>query len=669
MAAGPRAQILAVSANAALAPAFSELKETGYPSFRAGLRQPGAAPVGVASSPLGLVPELQFGQSAANLEGAYRQTYVARVDVPYGLESITFKLSGGAGDADLFVARAGGTTVAKQSCFSETPSNAESCTVKTPVEGSYQVLIYAAAPFSGLQFDMSAVRPPLSEVDAARFLTKATFGPTIPEIRNLQKLGVDAWLEEQFNKPIALTHQDWILKGGTVPNNNNRPRNTVNDSLFYKFISSEDQLRQRVANALAQIFVINTATVGNRYAEATYADMLERHAFGNFRDLLKDVTYSAAMGKFLDSDGSSAEKTVNGVTTYPDENYAREVMQLFTIGLHKLNSDGTVVEDSAGEPIPTYGNDDVLGLARVFTGLRPEWTSANEPKSGLPMVMKQALHEQREKSFLGKTVPAGLPGDQSIGRALSILFNHPNVGPFIGRQLIQRLVTSNPTPYYVKRVAATFNDNGLGVRGDMKAVVRAILTDRDALHHRFNNNAEARHGKVREPLLRVTAWARAAGVHSNDKGVVPTASSGAVDLISLKQEPLNAPSVFNFYRPGFSPQDAYFAEKDFVAPELQIADETANLAHIQLISKMALEGRATKATNFDAWSDLKGDPAQLQARAELLLAPARFNDARRKLIVNAVSTIPASSGSNWQQQRAAMALMLTAVSIEHIIQK
>jgi len=667
-----RLQILSAASIAASAPPgsqgsiFRELESTGYPNFRDRLRdevlRKSHRPV--AATPLYKVPNLKLGQGVVGLDGEYLKSYVAKVLVPYGTGSITFSISGGVGDADIFVARAGGRPTANQSCYSEGSTNTDSCTLNSPVPGWYTMVLYAAAPFQGLSVGMTVNQAPVSDVDAARFLTKSTFGPTVKEIDSVKTLGMDGWLDLQFSKPIVMTHGEWILKNGL--HTNKIPINRTEESIFYKSISSDDQLRQRAANALAQIFVISTYKVEAPYAHAAYADLLERNAFGNFRDLLKDVTYSAAMGKFLDAGRSSAEKTVNGVTTYPDENYAREVMQLFTIGLHKLNIAGGVVKDSHGEPIPTYGNDDVAGLSRVFTGLRVTPGLTN-PTSGNPMVVNESLHEQGAKTFLGQTVPAGLKGDESIRQALDILFNHPNVGPFIARQLIQRMVTSNPSAGHVQRVAQAFNNNGAGVRGDMKAVWRAVLTDYDSLARRSNANEQAKYGKVREPLLRVTAWARAAGIHSADTAV-PITSGGAFDLLNLKQAPFRSPSVFNFYRPGYVPQDAFFAQHKLTAPEMQIADEVSNLAHIRLIGAWALKGRSTKLPDFSSWDSLQGDPVQLQQRAELLLAPGRFSAERRQLIVDAVATVPENS-ADWKKKRSAMALMLTAMSPEHIIQK
>jgi len=398
------------------------------------------------------------------------------------------------------------------------------------------------------------------------------------------------WLAGQFAIPHAAHYvnemQSRFDRGGSY-----RPGNGgVNYTpgwLQHKFWSlannAPDQLRQRVVHALLQIFVVsledsNLYDHGRSFAQ--YMDNLNRHAFGNFRDLLQDVALSPVMGMYLSHIRNQKADAATG--RMPDENFAREILQLFTIGLHELNPDGTE-KLSGGKPIETYTNVDVMGLARVFTG----W-SWNMPAGGnvnntfrwggpgryetvgsarfdlLPMRVYPTFHEMGTKVFLGATIPANTDGDASLRTALDTLFNHPNVGPFIGKQLIQRLVTSNPSPTYVAAVSAAFNNNGTGVRGDLRAVVAAIL-----LHPEARSEPTGQFGKLREPALRVTQATRALRATSRTGRWMMGWNER-----SLLQSPMGSPSVFNFYRPGYVPPNTQIANLAMVAPEFQIANET-----------------------------------------------------------------------------------------------
>jgi uncharacterized protein (DUF1800 family) len=359
----------------------------------------------------------------------------------------------------------------------------------------------------------------------------------------------------------------------------------------------------------------------------------------------------------------------------PDENYAREVMQLFSIGLVQLNNDGTPTLVN-GEPVDTYSMDDIRGLARVFTGWGWGNTGTPDPVNGrfggnnpqdpmrrvIPMQFYAQYHSPLEKQFLGVTVPAGTAGPQALKVALDTLFSHPNVGPFIATRLIQHMVTSNPSPAYVGRVAAVFNDNGKGVRGDLKAVVRAVLFDPEAVTPASGPNS----GKLREPLLRFTAWMRAfnAGSASGNFRI------GVLDN-QLSQTPMRAPSVFNFFRPGFVPPNTSLAAADLVAPEFQITHEISVASYANFIQGAIANGVGTGSDVKGNYTELNGiaDNADaLVARINLLLAYESLSPATVTAIRDAVNAIPITA-SNARQNRTNLATYLTMTSPEFLVQK
>ncbi len=324
--------------------------------------------------------------------------------------------------------------------------------------------------------------------------------------------------------------------------------------------------------------------VGNERM-AAYADLLEAHCFGTYRNLLERVTRSQAMGQYLTYEQNQRADPQRG--TVPDENYAREIMQLFSIGLWELNPDGSRRLDGSGNPIPTYDSDDIVGLARVFTGFEQPYGDLTifEQPMRTDGGFTREWHEKGEKRFLGSTIPASPDRtlDQSVGLALDIIAAHPNVGPFLGRQLIQRLVTSNPSPAYVARVGAVFDDDGAGVRGNLAAVLRAIVTDPDATR----TDPPADFGKIREPVLRFTAIARALRISCTAR---PWPLHSLADrAASLGQQPYEAPSVFNFYRPGYTPPRTGLGDAGLTAPELQITDETTTIGWINFLQQFLVQ--------------------------------------------------------------------------------
>jgi uncharacterized protein (DUF1800 family) len=457
--------------------------------------------------------------------------------------------------------------------------------------------------------------------DAFRLLTQASFGPTDADIASVMNLGVDAWLDKQLAMPPQANYlhrwnsDDKATHGGAGSQ-------TVTSAIYQAAMENGDQLRQRVAYALSQIFVVSTQdkSIGNAKSNtsADYYDTLSKDAFGSFRTLLQDVSMHPAMGEYLSALGNAKEDPAIG--RIPDQNFAREVMQLFTIGLVQLNIDGTPKKVN-GHPVYTYQQADIDGLSRVFTGWgwygpdhsQARWKNAEKVltpnRMWNPMQAYPDYHSTSKKAFLGVVVPAQQKPDPqaSLQVAMDTLFNHPNVGPFFSKQLIQRLVTSNPSPAYVARVARIFNDDGTGTRGNLKAVVRAILTDTEA--RSTTHAGDPTFGKIREPVLRLTAFLRAYGA-SSDSGLYligPTDDAGS----ELDQSPLRSESVFNFYRPGYVNAGGATANHGLVAPEMQITTESsvagyANYMMTVLQRGVGFRGLDGKAGRPDVQPDFTG---------------------------------------------------------------
>ena len=423
--------------------------------------------------------------------------------------------------------------------------------------------------------------------DAALILDSGTFGARYSDVESVAKSGVDAWLDQQFSMPISL-HEPIVRRYGAQYGFNNQD-SPIPIGLFRRFaffenaLTAPDQLRQVTAYAFTQLFVVSqTGVLGNNpLGLSNYYDTLLVHSFGNYRDLLRAVTLHPAMGFYLSHVNNA--KTDPNANTFPDENYAREVMQLFTIGLYELNADGTQKLDADGRPIPTYDNTDIREFSKIFTGLAYAGADALEPQFGrnravlhTPMVMFDNFHEPGEKYLLnGFVVPDGQTGIQDIDDAVDNLFNHPNVGPFVGKQLIQRLVSSNPSPEYVSRISAVFADNGDGVRGDMQAVIRAILTDPEV----------ANASRVREPFRRFLAANRALNAmpsEGSDIGV-----TGLFVQNATGQMVLTAPSVFNFYSPFYRPQGG----QGLISPEMQITTEDTIVGITNLMAQVLYSDR------------------------------------------------------------------------------
>lgn len=436
--------------------------------------------------------------------------------------------------------------------------------------------------------------------EASRFLAQSTFGAQLDELEDFaDEWAYEAWIDSQFVKPASLMTPkmeaiwDQILEESDNPDEEFGPYALhFNYAWWENNIGNEDLLRQRVAYALSQILVISYNSDLSNWAESitSYYDILLNQSFGNYKDLLMAITLHPSMGYYLSH--LNNPKANPATSTNPDQNFAREIMQLFTIGLVQLNQDGTPMLDNNGQPLPTYNNNDIAELAEVFTGLMGggleewvDWKTQAEFGDGLwmldktlPMVMHQPQHETGPKTFLGYTIPAGQPGMMDIQQAVDFLFNHPNTAPFVSYRLIQRLVKSNPSPAYVGRVAAAFANNGQGVRGDLRAVIKAILLDEEARSMEARTNPT--HGKLREPMLRFTNIVRGFPLYATQNRYW---NNGYDYYEATRQHVMFSPSVFNFYLPDFSPVGD-ISNQDLVAPEFKLHNTSTSITYINRVN-------------------------------------------------------------------------------------
>jgi uncharacterized protein (DUF1800 family) len=571
-----------------------------------------------------------------------------------------------------------------------------SLTISEPGTLDLQVLNPSPGPATSndLIGDVAGGAPmlPVSPEDAARFLDQATFGANDADIHQVSEIGFQTWLNQQFSVPQTLREPGVeralvlnnppcgasdLMCNSTLFLQNNQSEVYVENAFWQQAISANDELRQRVQYALSEQFVISgtTPAVQNMpRGEAAYYDMLGADAFGNFRQLLQDVTLNPMMGQFL----SMLQNDKGNANTDPDENYAREVMQLFTIGLYQLNDDGTQKLDSTGNPIPTYSNTDVMGLAKVFTGFSwnipgntsdTAWSSCciyvgtGYGEDLLPMQAYANHHSTDEKDFLGVTIPAsGSPdpnGDLKI--ALDTLFNHPNLPAFFSKQLIQHLVTSNPSPAYVGRVAAVFKDNGQSVRGDMKAVITAILLDPEA-RDTATDAGNPQYGKVREALIRYTNWARAFTAQSRTGSYY--LGSTEDPIWGLGQMPMRSPTVFNWFAPGYVPPGTSIAQAGLVAPEMQMTNVTTVVGYLNYMQSAIGSGAQNGSDLFSSYGaelNFANTPDQLVARVNLLLMAGQMDSTLQGQILSAVSAIPIPSGDQNAINAALTARVQTAI--------
>ncbi|HEY6071228.1 MAG TPA: DUF1800 family protein, partial [Chthoniobacterales bacterium] len=487
--------------------------------------------------------------------------------------------------------------------------------------------------------------------DASRFLNQCTFGATPALIQHVQQVGFDAFLSEQFLKP-ATSHLAFY-DAQPAPS-----RDDVMNSWWTIAITSDDQLRQRIAFALSEILVVSFENGGlNEHPEsvAAYADILANDAFGDYRQLLQDVTLSPTMGVYLDMLRSDIADPDTG--SHPNENYPRELMQLFSIGLFQLNIDGSLALDADGLPIPTYGQAEVSGLAAALDG----WTFAGssdfwngDPNFRQPMMNFPDHHTPEAKKILGGVViPAGQTPAADLQMALDTIFNHQNVGKFIGRELIQRLVTSNPSPGYVYRVAQAFDNNGQGVRGDMKAVVRAILLDYDARGASKNGQGA---GKEKEPLVRLTNLYRSIN-NTPNHGFY---SFWLAD--EFGERPFDAETVFNFFTPDYVAPGA-IASAGLLSPEFQIVTETTVVEQANTIyAALFWQDIPLDISQEQA---LAADPAALVDHFNATLMNGAMSSAMRQVLIDTITQLPPGD----PQERVLSTLWLIFNSPEYLIEK
>jgi len=501
--------------------------------------------------------------------------------------------------------------------------------------------------------------------EAARFLNRATFGSSPRDVGHLIRMSLPQWLNEQFNMD-ASCH----LAALNQTQNNNSRENRI-EVWFRHSVNAPDQLRQRVAFALSEILVVSDVGSGiPANALAAYYDILVRNAFGNFRDILEEVTLSPVMGRYLAMLGNQKASRFKGIRA--DENFAREIMQLFTIGLVQLNPTGVPLRKD-GATVSAYTQDNVENLARVFTG----WTWGDaltfDDYAGddwrITMKAFRSYHDIGDKVIVNrKRLPAGGTAEKELDIALNTLFNHPNVGPFIGRRLIQRLVTSNPSPQYVARVARRFDDNGDGVRGDMKAVIKAILLDPEA---QVGTKANPEFGKLREPLLMLTHLWRAFEAETAD-GTLPYYYPD----YTIGQAPLSAPSVFNFFRPDYAPSGA-MKKKGKTAPEFQWvndANTTRFLNEISGLTQWYYKGnpyisKNNILININRLKSIAHSPPDLVAYLELHLTGQTMPEEMKSALLRRLRTISIDRGSEKGVRRSLEALYFMMSSPFYLIQR
>lgn len=500
------------------------------------------------------------------------------------------------------------------------------------------------------------VTPPPTATEASRFLAQATMGATRGLIDAVVSRGYDGWLTDQFGMARATSHYDWLVANDYVKESDRFMVNGYDATLWRQMIVEPDQLRQRVGMALFDIFVVSIDGVTRSWraiSTGSFVDILLDNAFGNYRDLMGAVTTSFAMASYLTYFENRKANPITG--TQPDENYARELMQLFTIGLYQLNMDGSL-KMNGGQPIETYGQADVSGLARVFTGLIQPNAEDLPPRYGQPLVIHAGMNETGASSFLGATVSGG--GMAAINSALDTIFAHPNVPPFVSKQLIQRLVTSNPSPAYINRVASKFADNGQGVRGDMKAVIRAILLDSEAR----TLPASGAVGKLREPVIRFTNWARAFGATSPSNAWAIGDTNAATRLSQTKGR---SPSVFNFYRPGYTPTGTSLASSGLVAPEFQITNEQTVIGYVNFMYGVIANGIGDVKADYTNILTLAADSKALVDEINLVLAAGQLSSATQAAIRNAVDSVSATA-TGGPINRVGIAILLTMASPDYL---
>ena len=491
----------------------------------------------------------------------------------------------------------------------------------------------------------------------SRLLDQASWGPTTADIAHVQSVGLQGWITEQFALPQTQLPQP----PATLPTYCTTSVACVQQSFFQNAISGLDQLRQRVAFALSQIFVISAVEIPRGDAMASYFNMLAKDAFTNYLTIMKDVTLSAGMGTYLNMVNSDKPNTTTGQIA--NENYARELMQLFTLGTTTLNPDGTPLLDASGNPTQPYTEAQVQAFAKAFTGwtyARSDGVTPSFPNNTqfflTPMVPIDAHHDTSPKTVLNGTIlAAGQTTQQDLDGALLNIFSHPNVGPFVARQLILHLVTSNPSPAYIGRVAAVFNDNGSAVRGDMMAVIQAILMDSEARRGDIPANAQPTDGHLREPMLYITNLLRGLSVSASDSNAFASSLQGFGS--NMGQRAMYSPSVFNYFSP-----DYVIPDTTTFGPEFQLLTTATTVVRQNFVDSVVRNvlggGTAIDLTRF---ANLASSPQQLVDTLDAIFTHGALPSTDKSAIVTAVNAVPASN----PQQRARVALYLLTSSSQY----
>ncbi|NOT37186.1 MAG: DUF1800 domain-containing protein [Saprospiraceae bacterium] len=535
---------------------------------------------------------------------------------------------------------------------------------------------------------------------ASRFLYQTTLGSDKAEIERVANIGFDKWIDEQTNaKPSYMIEElqhvikdvvDWhYLNGG---DSIDAPAYFY--SLYFNYawwnlnLKNNDELRQRVAFALSEIFVTSANSDLGGYADAmcSYYDVLIKHSLGNFRDLLNDITYHPAMGLYLSHLNNPPTDTSDN--TRPDENYAREIMQLFTIGLFELNNNGTLKKDSKGNAIPTYTQRDIQELAKVFTGMTfsavkpnpwqkeasfPTYIYTGDPTKPMKVYETdpngESVHEPGPKTLIGNYVTKWpQTGEEDVQDALTHLFNHPNVPPFFCKQLIQRLIKSNPSPEYIERISNVFINDGKGIRGNLAAVVRAIIMDEEArtcewLQDDFN-------GMLREPILKYTHFVKAVGVEQYYDRYY---NSSYHFFDNTNQIPMHAPSVFNFFNPAFQPKGP-IADNNLVGPEFHIYNSKTSIGFMNMVNNWIydyvmfswMDKDPYTVLSIDELMDLSRDPEVLLNRLDMILTHGNLTFETKNIVKNIISKF---TTGNFRSDRVRCALYLIMISPDYAIFK
>lgn len=534
-----------------------------------------------------------------------------------------------------------------------------------------------------------------NDLSASRFLYQATLGSSYEDIKSLSGSSYEQWIDHQISLPSEsmldetrnvldeLIDWHYATGGDSIDAPSYANWVTFQYAWWNQHMLGKDKLRQRVALALSEFLVISIESDLQGFGDglASYYDVLKKGAFGNYRDILTDVSLHPTMGFYLSHLNNPKTDTVEN--TRPDENYAREIMQLFSIGLLELNEDGSIKKDSLGNGIPTYNQRDIKELARVFTGLGISKVVPNmyidTAYFGLgiyladmtaPMRMYERWHEGGEKILFGKySIPDGQSGMEDIRDAIDILFNHPNVGPFVSKLLIQRLVKSNPSSSYIARITKVFNNDGYGVRGNMAAVVKAILLDPEARDCEWF--MDERNGQLREPLLRYSHFTKAIDVEQYygrfwNTGYEFWGGTGHL--------PLAAPSVFNFFSPFYKPKGA-LDQLGLIAPEFQIHNSRTSIGYINQVNNWAVYNYVMNSwenddpyaiLNINELKELAQDPEVLVNRLDMLLTHGNLSDRTRNIVKQAISSF---KFSDYREDRVRMAIYLIMISPDYNIFK